>query len=372
MKIRKVEDKDIIPLSQFLPKGFPYTPITTWLELFDYWWSTNPAYSDQIPRGWLLEKDESIVGFIGNIPIKYLVHDEYKLAVASNSWYLDPEVRGIFSISLLNEFMKQENIQIFLFKSDNERFDKILSRFKFKEYILPPSQKEYVYIIDKKRMIADSIKFIISNQLNLGLRGLPELYKRFVFYIGSYFVQEPPLQTTDVPDDVFTTSICTSCDDSFLAIQRSNSSHKDNTIIHDVKTLNWLYFSPKKSNERVVIQCKRSSDGWLAGYMVFDMLRFIPRGGGTMQLMDICISDENPQVLKALFSYAIEIGKQNKMTLLVVWAKNAETEKYFENTIPMKRSARNYRYVCFSATSEMNSLQRDWWNMHHSLIYPPQ
>ena len=101
IKIRKVEDQDLIPLSEFLPKGFPAVTQNNWLEIFDYWWSTNPAYSEEIPRGWLLEKDNAIVGFLGNIPLHILIHGEVKLAVAANNWYLDPSIRGIYSIRLV-------------------------------------------------------------------------------------------------------------------------------------------------------------------------------------------------------------------------------------------------------------------------------
>ena len=81
IKVREVEDKDLIPLAEFLPKGFPYTTKEFWSPLFELWWTLNPAYTTEIPRGWILEKDRSIVGFIGNIPVRFLVggHSQNRL-----------------------------------------------------------------------------------------------------------------------------------------------------------------------------------------------------------------------------------------------------------------------------------------------------
>jgi len=177
LTIREVEDKDIIPLAEFLPTGFPYTTKEFWVPLFELWWSSNPAYTDQFPRGWVLENDVSIVGFIGNIPVKFLVRGVVQIAAASNSWYVDPSVRGIFSLMLFNEFMKQKSASLLLFKKDDESLRKILHNYKFDEYILPCNQKEYIYIIDKKKVRFIFLIFLLKFRMP-ALSELSELYKK--------------------------------------------------------------------------------------------------------------------------------------------------------------------------------------------------
>jgi hypothetical protein len=84
--LREIEEKDLVPLADFLAgefpfsvaKGFPYTTREFWLSLFELWWKNNPAYTPQFPRGWLLENDTIPVGFIGNIPVKFLISGEKK------------------------------------------------------------------------------------------------------------------------------------------------------------------------------------------------------------------------------------------------------------------------------------------------------
>ena len=41
-----------------------------WIDRLNYWWEQNPAFSENIIRGWVFKKkgSDTIVGFIGNIP----------------------------------------------------------------------------------------------------------------------------------------------------------------------------------------------------------------------------------------------------------------------------------------------------------------
>ena len=78
--VREVTDEDIMSLAEFLPTGmlFKHTTKETWLRRFEIWWKTNPAYSDLFPKGWVLENNSSIVGFMGNLPVKFLLCGEIK------------------------------------------------------------------------------------------------------------------------------------------------------------------------------------------------------------------------------------------------------------------------------------------------------
>jgi hypothetical protein len=368
--LREIEDNDLTPLSEFLLKGFPCMTRELWLQYFDFWWRTNPAYTNQIPRGWVLEKDTTIIGFLGNIPVKFLILGTPVTAFASNSWFVDPAVRGTHSLALFRKFLQQKNARVLLFKSGDGRFERILSRFKFNEYLIPASEREYAYILDKKKIHGNIIKFIFPEGIPK-LPELPELCRRFGFLIGAYLLQKPLSSGRDPGDTGYNTSICSSCDNELSAIAIANSGDCDVSLSHDRETLSWLYFSPDRINKRFVIQCSRSRDATLAGYMVFDILPDKPSRGETMQLMEMCIEDKNPQVLRSLLSFAAEIGKQNNATLLVFWSDCPETEKFFRNVFIAKRRAHNYRYVKILEPSEMHSIPTQW-NVCLSLIYPPQ
>jgi hypothetical protein len=367
--LREVEDRDIPHLAEFLPKGFAHTNTEFWLSRFDSWWAGNPAWTPQIPRGWVLDDGTKILGFIGNIPVTYVVRGAQRLAAASSSWHVDPSIRGIYSIRLFNEFMKQTYASLFLFKAEEEYVMNFLTKYKFEEYILPISQKEYVYILNKKKVDIIFLKFIFSKQVPK-ISDIPELYKRIGYLIFGYLFQKPVFSPGAA--DPYTSSLCTSCDDAFLRICEPYFKPCDVTISHDTKTLNWLYFSQARWFKRVVIQCRRSRDNSLAGYMVFDIERKKSSEAGRMRLMEMFLDDTDSRVLSSLVSCAIETGKQNNAALLVVWANSPETEAYFRNTFFLRRAYRHYRYLRFSDTPEMRSVRENHGNVCPSLIYPPQ
>lgn len=363
LKVREVEDKDILPLAEFLPSGFPYTTKEFWLSLFEFWWTLNPAYSEYMPRGWVLEKDSSIAGFIGNIPVRFLVRGEVKIASASNSWYADPSVRGINSLRLFNEYLKQNYASLFLFKEeDDEPLMNILSRYKFEKYVLPASRKEYVYIIDKKKVNCVVSTFLFNNSLpKLSL--IKEYSRRLGFVFFGYLYQKPI-----VPKELYTCSLCTSCDDSFQRLWETFLDPHDITLSRDPETLNWLYFSSGRTNKRFVIQCRRSGDNTLAGYMVFDLIQRLPNMNN-LKLMDVCIDNNDPRALESLISFAIHLGEQHDTALLILWANSPEAENHFRTTITMRRAAQHPRYLRFSDITEKNP---DNDHICLPMIYPPQ
>lgn len=367
--LRELEDRDLQPLAEFLPRGFPFTTKEFWILRFGMWWAQNPAYTPQIPRGWVLENDAQIAGFIGNIPVRVLVRGEVKIAAASSSWFVDPSVRGMSSLRLFNEFMKQKQASLFLFKAEDEEVMKILSRYHFEEYVLPASQREYVYVLDKKKPGFIFVKYIFSKQVPK-LSDLPELYRRLGFLVLGYLWQKSVAGPG--AGGPYSSAICTFCDDEFLRIRKPHTLSCDITVCPDTRTLNWLYFSPARWFKRIVIQCRRSRDNTLAGYMVFDIERRASSNEGSMRLVEMFIEDTDPRALASLLSCAIETGKQNNAALLVVWADDPETETYFRNTFSLRKSARHYRYLKCSGTPEMRAVRDEPSRVCPSLIYPPQ
>jgi hypothetical protein len=372
--LRELTEDDLIPLAEFLAgefphaleKGFPYTTKEFWLPMFDLWWTSNPAYSDRFPKGWVLENDTSLVGFMGNIPVKFLFSGEINIVAAANGWYVNPSVRGGFSLRLLLKFVQQKNVSTFLFKIEDESFIGILSKFKFEHYILPKSQREYAYIIDKRKAGYIFLKFLLNEKMP-GFSQLPELYKRFGFLLSAYVFQNTLIKSSFPQNEEYTSSVCTVCDESFSRLWDPIISSCNVTISRDVKTLNWLYFSQARFRKRLVIQCHRSADHKLAGYMVFDVQRIKTTDEATLQLMDMCIEDDNPRVISSLISFAIESGKQNGASLLLVWGNSPATETYFRTTFPMRRRAKYHRYIRFTDTpGEISS------PVCPTMIFPPQ
>jgi len=344
--VREATDKDMIPLAEFLPTGllFKNTTKETWLRRFEIWWRANPAYSDLIPKGWVLENGATIVGFIGNLPVKFSLCGEIKTAVAAVSWYVDPSVRGLNSLRLFYEFQKQEHASLFLFNSDAENLMNIVTKNKFKGYIVPSFQRKYFFIVDRTRVEFIVKKFLFKGELPR-LHELPAFLTRFGRLLRAYLYQKPVDRMSTSPDTEYTTSLCTSCDESFSRIWEPYLKNYDVTLSRDIQTLNWLYFSSIHPNTRIVIQCRRSRDNSLAGYMVFDILRKKDSDVTMMQLMDMCLKQHDPDVLTSLLASAIKIARQHSAALLALWSDSQETEMFLQRNFTLKMSSQQHNFI---------------------------
>jgi hypothetical protein len=364
--IREVDNTDLTPLAEFMARGFPDTlakgiPYTTkefWFSLFDYWWSSNPAWTVQFPRGWVLIHESAIVGFLGNIPIKILVRGESNLAAAANSWYVDPQVRGLSSLRLFDTFVKQKGVSLLLSRAVNLSYSNLQAKYKFEKYRLPVSQTEYISIINKKALTYNFLSYLITVRVSK-ISEILALYKKSWLFALAYLYQKPVGRGDASSERNYSSSLCTSCDDAFSRIWEPFLNSHDISLSRDTKTLNWLYFSQARLSTRVVFQCRRNSDSSLAGYIVFDIQRVKPSDMGTLYLMEMCIEHDNPDVLSSLLSYAIEWGKKNRVSLLVVWANSRKTEEYFRKTFSLRRSAIKHRYFRFSGSPDPSSVIRE-------------
>ena len=184
----------------------------------------------------------------------------------------------------------------------------------------------------------------------------------------SYIFQTPSRKIGD-PSGMYTSTLCTYCDDSFTRLWDPHLESFDVAISRDKTTLNWLYFIAGRRYNRKVIQCHRSSDNSLVGYMAFDFLPWNASGGGAMQLMDMCIMNNDQQVLASLISFAIEVGKQNNSPILLLWANNPDTDSSLRKRFRIKWPVGSSSSIKFSDIHERDS---NGFNIDSSLINPPR
>jgi hypothetical protein len=361
MRIREVEEKDLTFLAEYLQENWCRINTTreTWFRRFDIWWTSNPAFTSQVPKGWILENETKIVGFIGNIPVKFLIRGQESIAAAAVLWYVDPSIRGLFSIRLFNEYLNQKNISLYLFDTRNDNLKRILHKYMFEEIKLPASQTEYFIIINRKinrkNVVAMARGFIFLGKIS-GVNDMWELLKRSGTFLRVYLFKGPGIRSGIPPGEKNNISLCTTWDDSFARIWEPHQNINEITLSRDPKTLNWLYFTfIKPPNQRILIQSRRSGDNSLAGYLVFDIFRKKPSDAGIMQLMDMCIENNDPHTLESLLAFAVEFGKQDNSALLGLWANNEETEAFFHSRFRLMRAAKADRFVRFSQIPDIPS-----------------
>lgn len=350
--LRALESRDLASLAEVLPTGFQNTTTATWLERFENWWTLNPAFTPGFPRGWVLEEDGALVGFIGNVPVRFTIHGETGIAAASASWYVDPSVRGLASIGLFKEYLNQSNVDLFLFWNDKADLLKVVSRYGFTEIPCRTESSEYLYIIDRMRFLRrKNLIFLMRKYIaggDIGHLGVsPDQLRKIGTFVYSYLFR-PGARAIRGRQGAYTSTLCSSCDDAFTRLWDPYLESFDIALSRDSATLNWLYFTAGRRYNRKVIQCHRTTDHSLVGYMVFDFIPWDASGGGAMQLMDMCIPNDDQQVLASLLSHAIDVGKQNDAPFVLAWADSPAVDRTLRKTFAVAWPAGYRSYVRLS------------------------
>jgi hypothetical protein len=111
------------------------------LENWQRLWRDNPALSQtpcDRPIGWVLQSDERVVGYLGNISSLYRLGNKTLTAVTSSGMVVEPEYR-LVSLSLVAAFYRQK-ADLYLTTTAIEAVGKIARRFK--SDVLPQADYE--------------------------------------------------------------------------------------------------------------------------------------------------------------------------------------------------------------------------------------
>jgi hypothetical protein len=100
-------------------------------EEWKHLWIANPIYQrvGYWPIGWVLEHQDQIVGYLGNIPLSYEYGQKQIIAAASHGLVVDSAYRS-YSLSLIGKYYRQPNISLFLSTTANAQASKAYEFFR--------------------------------------------------------------------------------------------------------------------------------------------------------------------------------------------------------------------------------------------------
>ena len=140
-----------------------------WLDRFEYWWDKNPAMTENIIRGCVIRgKNGGIGGFFGNIPIKYYIMGEEKVACCTTSWYVGEEYKKR-SLELLIPFLKQKGAAFLLDTTPSEKVAKMLIQIDFKNLDKEWLRKDAFYLVNLIEFWSYFTRRYVSNKALLFL-----------------------------------------------------------------------------------------------------------------------------------------------------------------------------------------------------------
>jgi hypothetical protein len=118
-KLRKARFQDYSGIAALHDRhGFATKSHEEWISL----WIHNPLYNQLAdwPIGWVLEeKNQAIVGYLGNIPLPYVFRGRPIVAATSRAWIVDSSFRS-YSFLLLSRFFQQRTVDLFINNTVNK------------------------------------------------------------------------------------------------------------------------------------------------------------------------------------------------------------------------------------------------------------
>lgn len=157
--VREIVIEDFNELSLFLAQtALPRFFKEEYLEKFDFWWFKNPYFKEQDAYGWIIVDDQaenSIKGFLGNIPVDYRYGGAFFRAVSPTTWCVDDHYKK-HAIYLFFAFYNQDK-DIFVNSTAGEITRNISLKFgcvdissRQKTFVNPVSHKIIEYFLVKK------------------------------------------------------------------------------------------------------------------------------------------------------------------------------------------------------------------------------
>ncbi len=145
MQIKEVTAADQPALAGFLAHfGNETRDETYWLDRFRLWWDINPAFSEGIARGWMLQDGSRIAGFLGSIPRLFRANGKDFIVHSASTWRVLPEYRQ-HSLALLFRQIEVAKNTLLFDGTPSEDVAKILATLRFMR--LPAKGSHHAFLL---------------------------------------------------------------------------------------------------------------------------------------------------------------------------------------------------------------------------------
>jgi len=315
--------------------GLPAKPVEEWQHL----WVSNPAYHalrGTCPIGWVLEdQNGQIVGSFGNIPLLLEFRGHPLIATSGRSWVVDPKYRG-YAILLLNYFLEQKNVDLYLNATANAEAAAAFSTFQASRVPVGKWDESLFWITDYRGFVQSSLlrksapmASIASYPASVALSMVDKL-------IGRNRRETPSLLNICVADEF---------DDRFDAFwQRLRKSTRRLLTVRSCEVLNWHFSYALRRKELFILTA--NANGSLDGYAVFGRQDNHRLGLKRMRLVDFqCISEDAPAILHLMLTSALRRCVEDGIHMLELTGLRPDHAAVAKELSPYRRKLNAWRYL---------------------------
>ena len=291
-------------------------------------WLDNPYYNDvkgEWTIGWKAVSENKIVGVTLNIPFIFLFNGQKYLAAVCNNYVVDKEHRNI-SLNLRYHFLNQQKVDLCITNSANNASEKIMEAFKARKIEQYDYQNRLIYLINKKKVILNSIK-----NFNFEFRKIP-------IFLQSFFNKK-----NKEPKKKFSFEIINNFDDDFKNLDSKLSKSGKIFSSKDQNWLSWKYSKYIKTQNLITLKIYKEKT--FLGFAV--LIKNIEKKYNfkRLSLTELTLFDEEPLALRSIINHCLEIGKNINFDLVDVVGFNKKKRKELENIGFIKKKSENFNFL---------------------------
>jgi hypothetical protein len=325
------------------------------IENWNRLWRRNPALAQgkvKRPIGWVLEADEQVVGYLGNISLECHYGDRTLTAVATHGFAVDPPYRAV-AFTLAAAFYRQKSVDLYLSTSAIEATGKIALAFKCAALPQPDYDPVLFWVLRPyafahalmKKLRVRPLFSPIGCVFTALAVGSDKIFRR-------RWPQAPATQiaVSEIsPDDI-------GSDFQTLWAEKLNERRRLYTD-RCPAALRWHFEIPGDRGLARVLCCRK--EGKLCGYAIVRSDTDPKNGLRKSIIADMVATQDNPEVIKALWAAAYEHARNVGSHILEVQGFPSDIRALSSDWRPYQREYPACPYYYKAADPELHKALGD-------------
>ena len=311
-------------------------------------WGKNRFYNSDWTLGWVLETDEKIVGFIGNIPRCYTFKGKELLAGVARAFVVDEKYRS-HSLKLIAKFFKQANADVLIFSSANQDAatiysfagaDKIPQSDYNKDLFWIISPIAFIFSLLRKKGVSSKISSLISWLIGPLLLIEKKLRNRWKS-IKSHKIE---IITLD--------KLAVDINQLWSYTQRTNPEKL--LALRDREAIEWQFINQSAIQRKPIVFAIYMHEK-LYGYVIA-MQKHSPEVAlKRIVITDIMVRDNDHALINDLVKAVYFYAEENKMAMVQLTGFPKDIRLALNKLHPFKHSVVHDRFLYFTKRSDLKS-----------------
>lgn len=272
---------------------------------WEWLWKRNPALNTRgasLPLGWVLERGDDILGFFGNIAIRYHFGDEVVLTAVGSSWAVDTSLRAR-TRELVAAYFGQREADLLLCTTANKSAGRILAKFSAKPMPQRSYERVLYWVLDPGGFVRSALR---KRELHPALRGpvgvaLPPVLSAIIALQG----RRPGRLYAGIDCDAVPLQ---AVGEDFDHLWRRKLGEKRRLYAgRSAEELRWHFELGAEAGTAVILGCRRRAQ--LVGYLALVRGEAPEIGLVRGRVADLLVESDDPKVVEVLLAAAYECAR---------------------------------------------------------------